>query len=135
VSKPPTRVSVRIMEKDYLVACGAAERPALLAAAELVNLRMWEVQQAGRVVGPDRIAVTVALNLANELLQQQRKEAQLQSAVGLVRTLRARIEAALENSMTIESAGLTLEPGVLDDEDEDAPPAGATLPVTGYTPP
>jgi cell division protein ZapA len=134
VSKPPACVSVRIMEKDYLVACGATERPALLAAAELVNLRMGEVQRAGRVVGPDRMAVTVALNLANELLQQQRQEAKLQSSLMLVRSLRARVEAALkDSSMTVETPALTLEPGVLDDEEEkekqDAPPAGSTLPI------
>jgi cell division protein ZapA len=121
------------MENDYLFACGAGERPALLAAAELVNLRMWEVAQAGRVLGTDRIAVTVALNLANELLQQ-RDEAKLQSAVALVRSLRARVEEALDVGTTIKTTGLTLEPGAGLDDEEDAPLAGATLPIPGYTP-
>jgi cell division protein ZapA len=115
------------MEKEYLVACGAGERPALLAAAELVNRRMGELQKAGRVIGPDRIAVTVALNLANELLEQQRREAKLQSAVERVRSLRLCVEAALSTGMTIKT-----ETGL---EDLEAALAGATLPISGHTPP
>jgi len=61
------RVSVRILEKEYQVACPIDERTALLDAAELLNTKMREIRDGGRVVGLDRIAVMAALNLANEL--------------------------------------------------------------------
>ena len=62
------RVSVRILEKEYVIACPYEERSALLDSAEFLNARMREVRDSGKVVGLDRIAVMVALNLANELL-------------------------------------------------------------------
>ena len=61
------RVSVRILEKEYQVACPVEERTALLDAAEMLNGKMREIRDGGNVMGLDRIAVMAALNLANEL--------------------------------------------------------------------
>ena len=55
------RVSVRIMDKEYVVACAYEERSALLDAAEFLNSRMREIRDSGKVVGLDRIAVMAAL--------------------------------------------------------------------------
>jgi cell division protein ZapA len=96
-SDEPARISVRIMEKEYLVACAHEERSALLDAAEYLNGRMREVRDSGRLVGTDRIAVMVALNLANELLQLKDRQAKLESEVaGQIRCLRERVEGALD---------------------------------------
>ena len=65
-------VSVRILEKEYQVACPANERTDLLDSAEILNAKMREIRDSGKVVGLDRIAVMAALNLANELLQTPR---------------------------------------------------------------
>jgi cell division protein ZapA len=59
------RVSVRILEKEYFVACSHEERADLLDSAELLNGKMREIRDSGKVVGLDRIAVMAALNLAN----------------------------------------------------------------------
>jgi len=92
------RVNVRILDKDYLVACAHEERSALLDAAEYLSSRMREVRDSGKLVGTDRIAVMVALNLANELLQLKSGQAQLENEVeGRLRSLRERLEGALEN--------------------------------------
>ena len=97
------RVSVRIMEKEYMVACPYEERSALLDAAEYLNARMREIRDSGKVVGLDRIAVMVALNLANELLQLKDREAKLENEVGgRVRSLRERVETALEKGQQLE---------------------------------
>ena len=55
------------MEKEYVVACPYEERSALLDAAEFLNGRMREIRDSGKVVGLDRIAVMVALNLAQRV--------------------------------------------------------------------
>ncbi len=55
------------MEKEYVVACPYEERSALLDAAEFLNGRMREIRDSGKVVGHDRIAVMVALNLAQRV--------------------------------------------------------------------
>jgi len=99
----PARVSVRIMEKEYVVACPYEERAALLDAAEFLNVRMREIKDSGRVVGTDRIAVMAALNLAHEYLKGKDRESKLDSGVGhRVRALRERVEGALEKGQQLE---------------------------------
>jgi cell division protein ZapA len=90
------RVSVRILEKEYFIACPYEERSALLDSAEYLNNRMREVRDSGKVVGLDRIAVMVALNLTNELLQLKNRDVKLENEAGTrVRNMRERVEAAL----------------------------------------
>jgi cell division protein ZapA len=97
------RVSVRIMEKEYVVACPYEERSALLDSAEFLNSRMREIRDSGKVVGHDRIAVMVALNLANELMRLKSRDAKLENeVVGRVRSLRERVEGALEKGQQLE---------------------------------
>jgi cell division protein ZapA len=99
----PARVSVRIMDKEYVVACSYEERSALLDSAEYLNARMREVRDSGKVVGLDRIAVMVALNLTNELLQLRQRDTQLEGDLaGRVRSLRERVESSLEKSQQLE---------------------------------
>ena len=91
------RVSVRILEKDYHVACPIEERAALLDSAEFLSRKMKEIRDTGKIVGLDRIAVMAALNLANELLVAQRRDALLGTGVtDRVRAMRERVEAALD---------------------------------------
>jgi cell division protein ZapA len=97
------RVSVRIMEKEYVIACPYEERTALLDTAEFLNSRMREIRDSGKVVGLDRIAVMVALNLANELLRIRDRDAKLEGEVGgRVRALRERVEGAIEKGQQLE---------------------------------
>ena len=97
------RVSVRIMEKEYVVACPYEERSALLDAAEFLNARMREIRDTGKVVGLDRIAVMAALNLAHEFLKGKDRESRLDNGVGQrVRALRERVESSLGKSQQLE---------------------------------
>ena len=97
------RVSVRIMEKEYMIACPYDERSALLDAAEFLNARMREIRDTGKVVGLDRIAVMAALNLAHEYLKGKERESKVDNGVGQrVRALRERVEGALGKSQQLE---------------------------------
>ena len=99
----PARVSVRIMEREYVVACPHEERAALLDAAEFLNARMREIRDNGRVVGLDRIAVMAALNLAHEFLRGKDRESKLDTGVGSrVRALRERVEGILDKGEQLE---------------------------------
>jgi cell division protein ZapA len=62
-------VTVRILDKEYRVACAPQEQEGLVESARLVDRRMREMRQSGRIVGADRIAVMAALNIAHELIQ------------------------------------------------------------------
>ena len=97
------RVSVRILEKEYQVACPVEERTDLLDAAELLNGKMREIRESGAVMGLDRIAVMAALNLANELLQLKNAGATVD--VGMVhrmKHLREQVESAITRGKQME---------------------------------
>jgi cell division protein ZapA len=91
-----SRVSVRILEKEYHVSCPLEERAALLESAEYLNRRMREIRDSGKVVGLDRIAVMAALNIVNELLQARGPDDGTESDLALrVKAMRERVESAL----------------------------------------
>ena len=71
MKKQDSRVTVSILDKEYQVACKPDEREALLAAARSLDSRMRKVRNSGSIVGVDRIAVMVGLNLCYELQQMQ----------------------------------------------------------------
>ena len=98
-----TRVSVRLLDREYQVACPADERSDLLDSAEYLDTKMREVRDGGKVVGLDRIAVISALNLANELIKLRRNGSVVDSDLGSkIRTLRERVESALEKGQQLE---------------------------------
>ena len=98
-----TRVSVRLLDREYQVACPADERSDLLDSAEYLDAKMREVRDGGKVVGLDRIAVISALNLANELIKLRRNGSVVDSDLGSkIRTLRERVESALEKGQQLE---------------------------------
>jgi cell division protein ZapA len=68
MTSPTKQVTVRILERDYQVACPPEERESLLNAADYLSREMAEIRDSGRVVGMERIAVMVALNLAHQYL-------------------------------------------------------------------
>ena len=69
MSEEMQRVTVRLLDKEYQVACPEDEREALLESADMLNRKMKEIRDSGKVVGVDRIAVMAALNLCHEMLQ------------------------------------------------------------------
>lgn len=98
-----TRVSVRILEKEYQVACLPEERSELLDSAEYLNLKMREIRDGGNIVGLDRIAVMAALNLAHELLKMRgRGDAADTDVSQKIRQLRERVESALSRGQQLD---------------------------------
>ena len=52
-----TRVSVRVLDREYQVACPAEERSDMLDSAEYLDAKMREVRDTGKVVGLDLTTV------------------------------------------------------------------------------
>ena len=75
------QVSVRILDKEYQVACPVEERTDLLDSAELLNAKMREIRDSGRIVGLDRIAVMAALNMANDLIHARARDQELEGDI------------------------------------------------------
>lgn len=97
------RVNVRILDKEYPVACPANEREDLLESAAYLNTKMREIRDGGKIVGADRIAVIAALNMANELVKLRNRHQHLEGGVGTrLKGLRERVENALEKGRQLE---------------------------------
>jgi cell division protein ZapA len=96
VTQSVAHVTIKILEKEYHVSCPADEKPALLTSAELLNSKMRDIRDSGKVVGLDRVAVMAALNLANELIRAQGQDEELKNIVGLrIRAMREQLDSAL----------------------------------------
>ncbi|HMB71971.1 MAG TPA: cell division protein ZapA [Gammaproteobacteria bacterium] len=96
MSDSQAQVSIRILEKEYQVACPASEEADLAAAAELLNRSMRDIRDRGKVVGLDRVAVMAALNLANEVLKFRSRDGELSDIVGArIESLRDKLDTAL----------------------------------------
>ncbi len=99
MSDTQAQVSIRILEKEYQVACPASEEADLRAAADLLNRNMRDIRDRGRVVGLDRVAVMAALNLANEVIKCRSRDEELNNTVGSrIESLRDKLDTALGNS-------------------------------------
>ena len=103
MSSDTARVSVRILEKEYQFACPGDEKDDLVRSAEFLNAKMKQIRDGGSVVGTDRIAVMAALNIANDLLKGRNRDESQESRLGArLKTLRERVESALEDGKQLE---------------------------------
>lgn len=75
-------VSVRIVDRDYLVACPPGEREALHAAARLLDARLRAMREHNRTATLERLAIMAALNLAHEQQQQRSRAESVTGSVG-----------------------------------------------------
>jgi cell division protein ZapA len=64
-------MSFQILGRDFRVACPEGEEKQLQASVDFVSRRMKEMRDSGKIVGNERIAVMVALNIAHEFLAQK----------------------------------------------------------------
>jgi cell division protein ZapA len=102
MSGDPSRVTVKILEKEYHVTCPAEERAALVDSAEYLNRKMREIRDSGKVIGLDRIAVMAALNIVNELLQSRGHDEGVETDLAArLKAMRERIESALTRSQPL----------------------------------
>lgn len=97
------QVSVRILDKEYQVACPAQERTDLLDSAEILNAKMREIRDSGRIVGLDRIAVMAALNMANDLMHAQARDKQLDGSISdRLKTISDRVDHVLSDTQQLD---------------------------------
>ncbi len=66
-------MTINLMGREFRVACPEGEERNLQASVDLLNRRMKEVRDTGKVVGNERIAIMAALNIAHELVSNGSK--------------------------------------------------------------
>lgn len=89
-------VYVKILDKEYQVACPPDECNALLQSAHILDERMRMIKNAGSVIGLERIAVMAALNLSHELLQAQSGDVSSSANSKTLKRLQEKIEVQLD---------------------------------------
>ena len=98
MSTDQVSVTVTILGKDYRIGCPREEQSSLIASANYLNQRMKEVRDSGKVIGADRLADMVALNIANEMLNEQAGRDEFGNTVGArLRSLCERIDIVLDD--------------------------------------
>jgi cell division protein ZapA len=68
LKKEAQGIEVRILERSFRIACSEDEKADLLKAVEYLDHKMREIQDGGKAVGVERIAIMAALNITHELL-------------------------------------------------------------------
>ncbi|WP_455365491.1 cell division protein ZapA [Kaarinaea lacus] len=96
-------VTIRILDKEYQIACSEEERHSLLDSARYLDERMKEIRNTGKVIGSERVAVMAALNITHDLLQSRLLE---QNNVAVdnakIKNLQEKIETALTRCKQLE---------------------------------
>ncbi|NOX75024.1 MAG: cell division protein ZapA [Gammaproteobacteria bacterium] len=94
-------VTVRVLDKDYQVACPEDQREALLASARLVDEKMRDIRDSRKMMGIDQVAVMAALNMAHDLLQAESSDV----AEGMgekFRNLQNKVDVAIRRGRQME---------------------------------
>ncbi|MDV6315707.1 cell division protein ZapA [Idiomarina sp. HP20-50] len=89
-------MDIKLLERNYKVACPVGQESALQQAADALNERLEETKERTQLTNVEQIAVMTALNLCHEWIRDQNdqaaKTAKLEEKIQL---LQATIEQAM----------------------------------------
>ena len=92
---PPNTATVKILDKEYQVACPEEQEAQLITSAKYLDKQMRKIRDTGKVVGLERIAVMAALNISFELLHASREAGAEQSEADQYKNLNRKLDDAL----------------------------------------
>ena len=96
-------VTIRILDKEYQIACEEHERQALLDSARYLDQKMKEIRKTGKVIGSDRVAVMAALNITHDYLRFVSGNSGKQSVESnKLKVLQDKVESALTRCKQLE---------------------------------
>ncbi|HET6546389.1 MAG TPA: cell division protein ZapA [Rhodanobacteraceae bacterium] len=89
-------VAIRILDREFLIACSPDERAGLTEAASFLDGRMRDVRARAHGAALDRIAVLTALNLAHEMIALKRSGGEDSARLAQqLHALQSRLDAAV----------------------------------------
>ena len=96
----PTKegIKIHIMGKEYAVACEPEEKRNLLEAARYLDDTMQDVQKTGKIIGAERLAVMVALNMSNELLELRNRQTSDEVIANRLEQLQDKIDGVMQET-------------------------------------
>jgi len=97
-------ITINILGKEYMIACGENERHDLQRSADFLDTKMREIRDNGKIIGSDRIAIIAALNISHELLTQGEGSAKMDTDIdSRIRSIQEKIDNALDRSREANS--------------------------------
>ena len=91
-------VALRLIDREFLIACAPEEREGLLEAASYLDQKMREVRSHAKAPSFERLAVLTAISVAHEFINLRRQhKGQSQRLSDSVANLRSKLNAALES--------------------------------------
>lgn len=95
--------SIEILGKMYPVRCAEDEMAALQKAAEFLNKQMLDVQESGKAINLERIAIISALNITYQFLQLDTEKTSLVSKINQkIVNLQNKLDNALNRTQQAE---------------------------------
>lgn len=100
--------TIEILGKPYPIRCPESELPALQQAAKYLHQKMSEVQESGKAINLERIAIITALNITYEFLQGDQQKTSIASKINqrimhLQEKLDTTINKALQTELLINA--------------------------------
>lgn len=96
MNTPAEAVAVRILDREFLIACPPEDRAGLVAAAQHLDARLREMRGSMRTAALDRLTMLAALNTSHELLAERERNERLAEQI---KALDARLEHAFAASI------------------------------------
>lgn len=95
--------TIEILGKLYPIRCLESEASSLQKAAEFLNQKMLEVQDSGKAINLERIAIITALNIAHQLLESHQQKNSFADKINQhINTLQTKLDSAFNKSMQTE---------------------------------
>ena len=96
MSAPTEPVSVTILDRKYQFSCSGEQRKDLIEAARILDERMMEIRESGRLMSLERIALQSALNPSDEVIKMKREAETREDKIdNRIRSLADELEQAL----------------------------------------
>lgn len=96
-------VTVEILGKSYTIRSPEPELSSLQQAAQFLNQKMAEVQESGKAINLERIAIITALNIAHQFLQLDQQKSSFMCKVNQrISNLQDKLDTAINKALQTE---------------------------------
>lgn len=103
MSEKIVNTTIEILGKFYPVRCPESEVKSLQIAAEFLNKKMFEVQESGKTINLERIAIITALNITYQFLElDQQKKSLMDKINHRITQLQDKLDLAVDKTLQAE---------------------------------
>lgn len=94
-------LAVKILDKEFQVACPKSEQADLLKAAHVLDQRIRDIRASGKVVGLERMAIIAGLNITHEMIQAK-SVTDSKETKSLLKQMNSTLDGALQSAKQLE---------------------------------